>query len=552
MGQRQPERRSSRWSLDPSRPKPDGGFTLLELLIVITILPLVIGAISVSMLTVFKLQSRTATNLAASSGAKVIEAKFVNDVQSSQEVTTSATISCGAGTPIISLSPDNAELTMITYAETGSGSTRTMSRNVCVRTSTSTPYGAASSKVLSFSAPSYVVTVTPAGTSATSWAASPGMSIKLVVTSTNGTAYSLTASPQATSTSSGSPPGSFSPLLPLELLGGSCTSVTTCTCPTQNINITNHGTINVGTSGSPGWIGIANNCSGSVVTGNGSVTGNVLTYANPPGSAISGSGYTGTTTTSPTMFTDPLAGMVKPNNPTACSAAGTSSVSGKTFSLTSGVYTWGSLNVKSSSTVNVDPTKGPCNSINSQQYCATTTQEVVIFNDPVSTGGKSVLNFAGDSSCVSKVVYWFKQGLTVQSNDTVNFGLATYIFGDTTVSPNTPTSSQNAGFGLNLQNGSMSAASGLLMYIAAGNVAATASSSTSVLGTTTYDGVAIWDAAPGSTTFTWGNASSSTFGGIYFPLGIVTFNANSNSTAKFLIAQGIYNPTAGGVVTLTG
>jgi prepilin-type N-terminal cleavage/methylation domain-containing protein len=67
--------------------KEEAGFTLIELLIVVVILPVVIGGISVALLSVFGLQNQTQNRIGASDDAQVGSANFNKDVQSAEQLT---------------------------------------------------------------------------------------------------------------------------------------------------------------------------------------------------------------------------------------------------------------------------------------------------------------------------------------------------------------------------------------------------------------------------------------------------------------------------------
>ena len=89
----------------------DEGFTLVELLIVITIIPLIIGAISLGLISVFQLQPSVQNRIGDTADSQVVLASFQNDVQSAIQVTTdqtgTITPSCSAagvsGTRILGL-----------------------------------------------------------------------------------------------------------------------------------------------------------------------------------------------------------------------------------------------------------------------------------------------------------------------------------------------------------------------------------------------------------------------------------------------------------------
>lgn len=77
----------------------DRGFTLIELMVVVTILPLIVGGIAIALLATFRIQSGVSNRLSGSQDAQAVAASFVHDVQSASIITTDATSSpqCGAG-----------------------------------------------------------------------------------------------------------------------------------------------------------------------------------------------------------------------------------------------------------------------------------------------------------------------------------------------------------------------------------------------------------------------------------------------------------------------
>src|SRR5487761_2281993 len=85
---------------DERKANRESGFTLVELLIVITVLPLVVGAISVGLISVFSLQSGVSSRLSHTADAQVVSANFAKDVQGASAITTSSSSSpqCGTGT----------------------------------------------------------------------------------------------------------------------------------------------------------------------------------------------------------------------------------------------------------------------------------------------------------------------------------------------------------------------------------------------------------------------------------------------------------------------
>jgi type II secretory pathway pseudopilin PulG len=107
--------------------RADRGFTLIELLIVCTIMPLIIGAISVALISVFSLQTGVSNRLSDSADAQIVSATYEKDVQSALKLTTSPTAtSCGTGRQLLglewSLNPSAGYLTVVSYVQTSTGS----------------------------------------------------------------------------------------------------------------------------------------------------------------------------------------------------------------------------------------------------------------------------------------------------------------------------------------------------------------------------------------------------------------------------------------------
>ncbi len=71
--------------------RSEAGFTLVELLVVITIMPLIVGAISVALIAVFRNETTVSNSLTGSGDEQVVSANFVADVQGSQWITTIST-----------------------------------------------------------------------------------------------------------------------------------------------------------------------------------------------------------------------------------------------------------------------------------------------------------------------------------------------------------------------------------------------------------------------------------------------------------------------------
>ncbi len=81
------------------------GFTLVELLIVSVLIPIIVGAISLALLSTFRVQSGITDRLSSTGDTQATSATFFRDVQNATYLTTSATpaVQCGSASPILSL-----------------------------------------------------------------------------------------------------------------------------------------------------------------------------------------------------------------------------------------------------------------------------------------------------------------------------------------------------------------------------------------------------------------------------------------------------------------
>ncbi len=73
----------------------EAGFTLIELIVTIAILPIVVGGISVALISVFSLQGSVSNRIGDSNDSLVASVNFNRDVQSAEQMTTSPTVACG-------------------------------------------------------------------------------------------------------------------------------------------------------------------------------------------------------------------------------------------------------------------------------------------------------------------------------------------------------------------------------------------------------------------------------------------------------------------------
>jgi hypothetical protein len=132
------------------RNRDGGGFTLVELLIVCTVTPLIVGGLAIGLMTMLGLQSSVANRLTDSEDSQAVQASYRNDVQSAQEITTSSTTNpqCNANvsaTQVLGLEWNyNAATgvygTVVSYVSfpttTGTLTTYSLLRNECTNVTT--------------------------------------------------------------------------------------------------------------------------------------------------------------------------------------------------------------------------------------------------------------------------------------------------------------------------------------------------------------------------------------------------------------------------------
>jgi hypothetical protein len=202
-----------------------------------------------------------------------------------------------------------------------------------------------------------------------------------------------------------------------------------------------------------------------------------------------------------------------------------------------------------SGTTIFDPTQGP-------NAGTSSTPAVFVIANNVHISGHSSVTFNGGSDA-TKVIYWFQQGLTVDGGSSVTFGSGTYLLGDDR-SSDPPSSacclSINGGATILQTNQT----AGMLLYVEAGPAAFNGGTNTPISGSSSYEGLAIWDAvtcSPGDNScvlsLSGGSTLSTPLGGIYDPNGWIQFTGGSPMNTVFVVAN--YANFAGGThVTVTG
>ena len=135
------------------------GFTLIELVIVVAVMPLVVGALTVGILSVFSLQTSVSDRLSDSGDAQVVSASFQGDVQSASMITTasspnSAPAPCGSGFQVLGLQVGTGDLISYNTSANPGGSSATLTRYVCTG-------GTQKSLVLAHDMPTTALSVSP-------------------------------------------------------------------------------------------------------------------------------------------------------------------------------------------------------------------------------------------------------------------------------------------------------------------------------------------------------------------------------------------------------
>jgi prepilin-type N-terminal cleavage/methylation domain-containing protein len=298
------------------------GFTLIELLVVVVILPLVIGAISVALISVMTQQTSVTNKVSDSQDTQMVSASFVQDVQSASQITTSSSVGnpvvCGTQsstqTPILSLLWGDSPQVVVSYDVVQQGSNYALFRYLCANGGSAT---ATSGKVIAHdvqssltaaisgqSCPPASLGCSPMPTAASSgWASTAGVSgVTLNVNSRlagdQTYNYSLTGVPR---TSTSSSRGGASPGHPTALtLGATGTSVS---CGgSSNAGMTINGTLQINSTSST--VASTNN--------NASISADAIDTASTSATSLSGNESPSTPSQTGITVPDPFVGLAPP------------------------------------------------------------------------------------------------------------------------------------------------------------------------------------------------------------------------------------------------
>jgi prepilin-type N-terminal cleavage/methylation domain-containing protein len=489
----------------------DDGFTLVELLIVIVIMPLIIGALSIGLFSVFSLQSSVTGRITDSGNAQVVSSLFLKDVQSAALITEQPSPPrCGSA-----MSPAPLQTQLLGLAWNGSGNSPSgysnfvsyvweaegsnhysLLRQYCTGGSTvatDTINLVSDLDVVPVDVP-HTVPPTCLPTSVCSsailvggWVSTAGVSevtFPIVETqsvipgSSAPSELWLSASPRTPSGSSGGSPGfpSFAPLTVLGTAGGSCGHQSPAGAVYNQVGNSSNSLVSVSAvAGSNGSMAVGTTCDSSIVWGNNATIGVNEIFSEDP--------------SQPT-----------PENLSLGAASG-----GRT------------LPPQGYTTQILDPFTTP--------VPPSTTPPFQAPSKP-STNGNCGPAVTGVSTCTPGY-YGFDPGTL--SVNTLRFQGGVYYFGaGLTLGPNATT-----------VNGA-----GVLFYIPSGSLSFGGGTYT-LPGLAAYDYMAIWDNAASNYANGWSNALTFTVnnytyagGGIYDPKGGILDTSNSNNssiTAKFMV-----------------
>lgn len=545
----------------------NSGFTLIELLIVATILPLIIGAISVAMVSVFSLQAGVSSGLTNSADAQIVSANFVKDVQSAQEYTTQTQSQpqCGAGVNLPGVQSPGIQLlglawnvdqnnaypfqNVVSYdsvsVPNGSSLTYQLWRKFCTLGNT-TPVSMTlvSQDLTSGQLPPCIITTSSQSSQVcvaptTAWhvtASVAKMTISIFEPSSK-FAYSLAAVPRAGTSSPGGSATSqtFAPLTVLGL--NSCANqndsqpvLTVGNTGNNGNNDGQQGTtlmINSGGGSGNGVLQVNSTACPIQVGNNATISANALVTSNPsfPSVCVPNGSLL-------CYYSPP------PSPPFANLSAVPFSAPPNVFGVctpTSRVqnHMVGANDRSSTSTWHCSP----------GYYSSDPFNQTWGSHGQIAQGDTVTFGPASGSGNITDQ-YWFAKRVKIPSQVTAAFSAGTYIFNGT-------------GSALSTQNGSVvltstvnSTVNNVLFYVPNGNVNFGNNVQINLSGSSTYDGVAIWDASSGGSVTLGNSVNLAINGGIYVPLGSFVSGKNSTVGASFIVA-GSATFNNGAQVTLT-
>ncbi len=142
----------NRVSRERTRYGDESGFTLIELVVVVAVMPIIVGAMVAALLSIISFTPSIENRLSDSADAQVVTTNFNKDVQGATMLTTNATSTnppgCGPGTQLLGILYANSTEVSYSLVTQGSGPTAVQNiyRNYCT---TSTSFGVVTNSLVS-------------------------------------------------------------------------------------------------------------------------------------------------------------------------------------------------------------------------------------------------------------------------------------------------------------------------------------------------------------------------------------------------------------------
>jgi prepilin-type N-terminal cleavage/methylation domain-containing protein len=540
--------------------RDEQGFSLVELVVVLVIMPVIIGAIAFGLVSVFQLQNSTSQRLSGSVDLQKVSAQFTKDVQDSEHVYLGVTPQqCGTvGTQLLGLGwnyGNGSDQSMVSYvriAMKNNSSNYLLERLYCTLGNMTTPTATTvlsadfyvSSGLLVQNPPSVCVSnlqncVTNTSTSYNSHDLAAVTFTMYVPMSSS--AYTMVVSPRGgTSPDTGSANGG--PTAGITLLGA-CTGGTNTVLSVGNGNL-NIETLNNGQG--TGTLGLVN-CPASAVSlaNNGSIDASGVLTGQQSTTGISVGANPGTYPTQVTTDTG-LCNWLQ-SSPYGCATISNPLVAPTTWNNTTKCGNGGL------------PECGNCVTTTgtNNQYTYTCTSGIYPTTPSFKNG--AIINLTGTSDGTSSGtpgVTLFQSDFTVPNGGSLSFSPnEAYVFAAPDAGAfSTGTSNKKT-------DGIYISGTNVLLYVPTGGMTLSNNTFVQLTGSPSNDYVDMWvngqlnSPANGDGVLTLGNNSTSTatntFGGIYVPYGEVVDSNNGTISASFILA-GSASFSNGLTVTITG
>ena len=519
------------------------GFTLIEMLVVLIILPLIVGAISLAIVAIFTQESNVTGRLSGSTDLQMIDATYVRDVESAWTFTNLPTKQvCGTvGTQLLGMtwSGDQTAVSYVIVPGNGSGSAgynAQLRRLYCTSGSTIPTSVMVVSNGVSTGSQSQQPPTICTGNVSTSGNCPTPLTFPVLASDVTEVRFDVYV------------PGSHSPYVMVasprqgalgNLTGGPITTtpivLTSTACGTV-LSVENGGQlwINVGNNKGNGALTVESPCAGAAAVSSGNSGGQstlcvsaIISGSRPLGTWSNPTNPNPCGTNSPsqppwyysTKFTDPLTNLPVPGSQTLlgqCSVSGNNS--NQTYDCSPGLYT-------------------------SQATGVTVSGQL-----PVFTNHSNIQFASGD--------YEFTMDVLFPIGATIDFGSGTYSFTATGEAFKVP-SAKNFAHSNNIDPSTVTNITGtnVLLYAPNGSMSFGNNNTVNVTPPTDpqYYGVTIWDGPPLSNcplppnplpaNYTYqyvvklANNGNDTYGGIYAPCAQIQTKANGSLYTSFIVAS---------------